>query len=66
MQQQIQRNNMKNPYNQQLNPQDQMQQGQVVPRGNPIWKYRRGVVGKDAGLFGPRRVVFGLPESFWN
>jgi len=52
-----------NPYNQQPN----IPEGMPTPPKNPtIWRGRRGVVGKDIGLFGPREVVFGLPESFWN
>jgi len=31
----------------------------------PIWR-RRGVVREDWGLFGKKKIVTGLPQSFWN
>jgi len=61
--QQIQQTKFQNPYNQPNN----IPQGMPVgPQNQTIWRGRRGVVGKDAGLFGAREVVYGLPESFWN
>jgi len=50
-----------------FNPRTYIPIGQpVAPQNQTIWGGRRGMVTKDAGLFGPREIVVGLPESFWN
>lgn len=55
------------PIQQNMQVQNQpLQNGQVIPRGTPVWKWRRGVVGEEGGLFGKRQLIYGTPESFFN
>jgi hypothetical protein len=60
------------PQPQMVQPQQLQQQAQqlpngtVIPRGNSVWKFRRGIVGTEGGLMGRQQKVYGLPESFWN
>lgn len=51
---------------QQYTNQAPLQRGQVIPAGTRVWKFRRGTVGQEGGLFGPVQKVYGLPQSFWN
>lgn len=44
----------------------QLPNGTIIPRGNSVWKFRRGIVGTEGGLMGRQQKVYGLPESFWN
>jgi hypothetical protein len=58
------------PQNQVPNIQRRMLQtlpnGTVIPQGTPVWKWRRGTVGTDWGLFGRHQVIYGAPQSFFN
>lgn len=40
--------------------------GTIIPMGNANWKFARGKVGTDWGLFGRRKVIFGAESSFTN
>lgn len=51
---------------QQQYQQQAQQNGQVIPQGTRVWKYRRGVVGEEGGLNGRVQKVYGVPQSFWN
>jgi hypothetical protein len=47
-------------------PASQLPEGTIVPAGNHIWRYGRGVVGHEAGLFGPVKKIYGTEKSFFN
>lgn len=58
---------MQNPEMNQMQNQVQMINGkQIIPRGTNVWKWRRGEVGTEGGLFGKTTKIYGLPESFFN
>lgn len=72
--QQFQQINMQRQMMQQQMPQRQISQpiqqsnqvqNQVQNRPS-IWNRSQGVAVQDAGLFGPRTIIIGRPESFWN
>lgn len=57
---------MQYPQNvQNVNPQ-QLPNGMVIPMGNRIWRFQRGVVGEEGGLFGKQKKIYGAESSFWN
>jgi hypothetical protein len=47
-------------------PVSQLPEGTIVPAGNKIWRFGRGVVGSEGGLFGPVKKIYGTERSFWN
>lgn len=49
----------------QVNP-NQLPNGTIIPMGNRIWKFQRGVVGEEGGLFGKVKKIYGSESSFWN
>jgi len=56
----------------QMQQQPQQQVAQQIPNKypsqavRPIWRNREGAVREDWGLFGRKKVVTGVPQSFWN
>lgn len=45
---------------------NQLPDGVVVDRSTRVWKFRRGTVGTEGGLFGRKKKIYGVPQSFWN
>lgn len=44
----------------------QLPNGTVINQSTSVWKGRRATVDEDWGLFGRRKVLRGLPSSFFN
>jgi hypothetical protein len=71
-QQQVQQPYQTQPHPQMVQPQQLQQQAQqlpngtVIPLGTRVWKFQRGVVGEEGGLFGKQKKIYGAEQSFWN